>query len=83
MIIQDPKHPYTKMLLSAVPVADPKIKRKRLEGAKMAPIEHSTGCVTCKFYTRCPIASKEKCGEGKPELVSVEDGRFVSCHHIK
>lgn len=82
-IIQDPKHPYTKMLLSAVPVADPKIKRKRLEGAKMAPIEHSTGCVACKFYTRCPIASKEKCGEGKPELVSVEDGRFVSCHHIK
>ena len=54
-VINDPKHPYTKMLLSAVPVPDPKLKRKRIEVAERALIEHSAGCVSCKFYERCPI----------------------------
>lgn len=82
-IINDPKHPYTKMLLSAVPVPDPKLKRKRIEVAERALIEHSAGCVSCKFYERCPIASKGKCGTSRPDLLSIEDGRFVACHHIK
>lgn len=82
-VIQDPKHPYTKMLLSAVPVPDPKIKRKRIK--RDVHMQHSGGCTGCKFSERCPIAVEDKCpgtDKGKPELVSIEDGRFVACHRI-
>jgi len=82
-VIQEPIHPYTQMLLSAVPVPDPSFKRKRIERDVHAG--HSGGCAGCKFSSRCPIAIQDKCPgthKGKPDLVPIEDGRYVACHRL-
>jgi len=75
----DPKHPYTEALLSAVPIPDPSIKRKRipLQGDVPSPIHPPPGC---HFHTRCPIAQKGLCDVEKPELKQTNDGHWVSCH---
>jgi oligopeptide transport system ATP-binding protein len=76
----DPKHPYTEALLSAVPIPDPRIKRKRtaLQGDVPSPINPPTGC---HFHTRCPIAQKGLCDKEKPALKPTGTaGQFVACH---
>jgi len=75
-----PLHPYTKALLSAVPIPDPTIKRDRilLEGDIPSPANPPPGC---KFHTRCPYAMK-KCSEEKPEYKDVGGGHFVACHLV-
>ena len=75
----DPKHPYTEALLSAVPIPDPSIKRKRipLQGDVPSPIHPPAGC---HFHTRCPIAQKGLCDTQRPELKKTGDGHWVSCH---
>ena len=75
----DPKHPYTEALLSAVPIPDPTIKRKRvaLQGDGPSPIHPPSGC---HFHTRCPIAQKGLCDVQKPQLKSTGDGHWVACH---
>ena len=78
----DPKHPYTEALLSAVPIPDPSIKRKRipLQGDVPSPIRPPPGC---HFHTRCPIAQKGLCDVKVPELKTVGVGanrHQVSCH---
>ena len=75
----DPRHPYTKALLSAVPIPDPRLERAKeiqlLEGDLPSPISPPSGCV---FRTRCPIA-EENCGVCRPKLEEVKDGHFAAC----
>jgi len=75
----NPRHPYTEALLSAVPVPDPTIRRKRvlLEGDIPSPLNPPSGCV---FRTRCPIAT-ELCARETPPLVQIEPAHFKACHH--
>ena len=79
-IYDRPLHPYTKALISAVPVPDPKIaranKRIALSGEIPSPLNAPTGC---PFHTRCPYA-QPVCSESMPEFKEVEKGRFVACH---
>ena len=74
-----PKHPYTEALLSAVPIPDPTVKRKRimLQGDVPSPIHPPPGC---HFHTRCPIAQKGLCDVQKPDLKMSSDGHWVACH---
>ena len=77
-LYEDPLHPYTKALLSAVPVPNPRIKRDRiiLKGDIPSPSNPPTGCT---FHTRCPYAMEE-CKIVEPKFKEVRPGRFVSCH---
>jgi oligopeptide/dipeptide ABC transporter ATP-binding protein len=71
-------HPYTQALLSAVPVPDPDIRKKRiiLEGDVPSPLNPPTGCA---FHTRCPV-KKDLCSRERPELKDVGNDHFVACH---
>ena len=77
-INRHPLHPYTKTLLSAVPVPDPTAKRERilLEGSIPSAHKPPTGC---KFHTRCPKCM-ECCKTQAPERYEVDDGHYVYCH---
>jgi oligopeptide/dipeptide ABC transporter ATP-binding protein len=74
----DPRHPYTEALLSAVPVPNPKLKRKKrlLQGDVPSPVNPPPGCT---FHTRCPYAV-ERCRVEAPVLKAVGTGHLVSCH---
>lgn len=74
-----PKHPYTRALLSAVPIPDPEKKSKRiiLQGDLPSPSNPPSGCL---FHTRCPHCT-EKCRTQRPEPVEVAPGHVVKCHY--
>ena len=79
-LYSNPKHPYTKALLSAIPIPDPKVeeskKRIKLEGELPSPIDPPAGC---RFQNRCAYAC-ERCRQERPELREVEPGHWVACH---
>jgi len=79
-VIQEPLHPYTKALISNVPVPDPTAKRKRilLEGETPTPINLPKGC---RFHPRCNEASG-KCKRKEPKLQEVKMNHWVACHKV-
>ncbi|MBF5059109.1 ABC transporter ATP-binding protein [Candidatus Neptunochlamydia vexilliferae] len=81
-LYERPLHPYTQGLLSAIPIPDPIIEKKRsrilLTGDVPSPVNPPKGCVFC---TRCPLAKKE-CHEKRPPLREVAPGHKVACHLV-
>jgi peptide/nickel transport system ATP-binding protein len=77
-IVYEPMHQYTKALILAVPVPDPKSRRMKLavQGEIPSPVNPPPGC---RFHTRCPIA-EEICRKQEPELVAVGKEHYVACH---
>ena len=83
LIWSRPLHPYTRALIAAVPVPDPKAAKQRndaaIEGEIPSPVDPPSGC---RFRTRCPFAAP-LCAEREPMLREVDDGSFVACHFVE
>ena len=80
-IYLNPLHPYTKALLSSIPIPDPDLEAQRepilLKGEIPSPVNPPTGC---RFHTRCPIAQFPKCSEEEPPLEEKAAGHRAACH---
>jgi oligopeptide transport system ATP-binding protein len=81
-LYRNPRHPYTRSLLAAIPVPDPDVEAQRdhaiLEGEVPSPFNPPSGC---KFHPRCPMAKFPQCREEKPVLMEIEGGNhWVACH---
>lgn len=80
-LFAEPLHPYTKALISAAPLPDPRAKRERivLQGDVPSPMNPPPGCT---FHTRCPFAA-DRCKVETPPLEAKADGRVVACHLVE
>ncbi len=80
----DPLHPYTKALLSAVPIPDPEIEQGReriiLQGDLPSPTNPPAGC---RFHTRCPFVQEKGCRDEVPVLRELRPDQFVACHYAE
>jgi len=83
-LYERPLHPYTKALLSAVPIPDPKVERTRerilLRGDLPSSVDPPGGC---RFHTRCPWAQRERCPDEVPELRVLDSGHLGACHYAE
>ena len=81
-LYKNPIHPYTRSLLSAIPIPDPKASRAKnrivLEGDVPSPVNPPSGC---RFRTRCPYAT-ERCAAEVPEFKDYGGGHYAACHRI-
>lgn len=79
-LYEQPLHPYTKALLSAIPIPDPKVestkKRIKMEGGVPSPLNPPSGC---RFANRCPYV-EERCREEEPELRLIAPDHYAACH---
>lgn len=77
-IVNNPSHPYTRALLEATPIPNPKARKEKvsIKGEVLSPINPPA---RCRFYSRC-LEAKEICGKLEPELVDIGGGHMVACH---
>ncbi len=77
-MFDEPAHPYTEMLLAAIPQPDPEAElgSGRIDGELPSPMDPPSGC---RFRTRCPHAA-QRCADEEPEMREIAPGRFVACH---
>jgi peptide/nickel transport system ATP-binding protein len=84
LLYAEPLHPYTRALMSAVPVPDPEVEDRRervlLTGDLPSPAAPPPGC---RFHTRCPWAQPERCPDEQPPLREVRPGHRVACHWVE
>ena len=82
-LYDNPQHPYTKALLSAVPIPDPEVEEKRsriiMEGDVPSPLNPPKGC---NFNTRCPVA-EDRCFEEDPAFKQISSGHWCACHLVQ
>ena len=81
-LFANPRHPYTKALLSAIPVHDISMRNKEIhliQGEVTSPINPKPGC---RFAARCPYA-KDKCHQELPAVEEVLPGHFCACHYVR
>ena len=80
-LFANPEHPYTRSLISAIPIADPRVQidRQILEGDVPDPANAPPGC---KFSGRCPL-TEQRCIEAEPDLVDIGGGHLVRCHLVE
>jgi len=81
LIFSNPLHPYTAALLSAIPIPNPKIRRKRIELKGEVPdsINIPSGC---RFHPRCPY-KEDLCSKEEPQLIEAEKDHYVACHRVR
>jgi oligopeptide/dipeptide ABC transporter ATP-binding protein len=82
-LYENPLHPYTQALLSAIPIPDPSVEARRrriiLRGDIPSPVTPPAGC---RFHTRCPVAF-ERCRVEIPPLKSYAPGHLAACHWVE